>query len=156
MKCFRISSPNSVLDLMTVKCRCKLVTLTLFLCHALLTFSVGLEVPIHRGRLTVCDRNWPSGRGLRAGPEAHVSRRRNLHSKWREIEGPWGHWHVIGFLNRFRKTAGMLSRRRVGIHRDVIFIQFFTRYTSYCQHVFDFLKHTYISFNKQQSSNRET
>lgn len=126
MKYFRISSPNSILDLTTVKCRSKLAAPSPFTMPGLLTFSVRLEVPIHRGWFTVCNRNWPSGRGLWAGPEAHVSRRRNLHSKRRKIKCSWSHWHIICFLNWFRKTAGMLSWRRVGIHWDIIFIQFFT------------------------------
>lgn len=149
MKCSWISSPNSVLDLRTLERRSKLATPTLLLCQASLTFPVWLEVPIHGGWFTVCNRNWSSGRGLWAGPEAHVSRRGNLHSKWRKIKRPWGHWHIVCFLNWFRKTAGMLSWRRVGIHWDIIFIQFFTWYTSHRQYIFDFLKHTHISFNKQ-------
>lgn len=143
MKCSWISSPNSVLDLRTLERRSKLATPTLLLCQASLTFPVWLEVPIHGGWFTVCNRNWSSGRGLWAGPEAHVSRRGNLHSKWRKIKRPWGHWHIVCFLNWFRKTAGMLSWRRVGIHWDIIFIQFFTWYTSHRQYIFDFLKHTH-------------
>ena len=157
MKYFWISSPDSVLDLMTVKCNLNWQPPALLPRHALLTFSVWLEVPIHGGWFTVCNRNWPSRRGLRAGPEAHMSGRRHLHSKWRKIKCPRSHWHIICFLNWFRETAGMLSWRRVGIHGDIIFIQFFAWYTPHCQYIFDFLKHTYISFNKQELlSNRKT
>jgi len=114
-----------------------------------LTFSVWLEVPIHRGWFTVSNRNWPPGRGLWAGPEAHMSRRRDLHSKGRKVKGPWGHWHIVWLLDWLGKAAGMLSRWRVGVHGNVVLIQLFTRDTSRCQHAFDFLKHTYISLNKQ-------
>lgn len=67
-----------------------------------------------------------------------MSRRRHLHPKRRKVKCPRSHGHVICFLQGFRKAAGMLSWRRVGVHGDVILIQLLTRHTSHRGHTFDF------------------
>lgn len=133
--------PTPVPCLGTVNCT---PPLTLYWPHAL-TFSVWLEVPIHRGWFTVSNGNWPPGRGLWAGPEAQMSRRRDLHPKRRKIKGPRGHWHVVWFLNRLGEAAGMVARWRVGVHGNVVLVQLFSRDIARSQHILDFLKHTYIS-----------
>lgn len=68
--------------------------------HAIshLTFTVGLEVSVHRWGLAVTG-YWPARGGLGTGAEAHVGRWGDLLSQGRELHGAWGHGDIVRFVH---------------------------------------------------------
>lgn len=63
-----------------------------------LTFTIWFQISVDRRGLAVTE-NWPAGRGLRTGAEAHVGRWGDLLPKGGEFHGAWGHGYIVRFMH---------------------------------------------------------